>query len=146
MVLRKRLLPLLLAGILLVVAGCASEPALTMAPASMLPDYARDAPRTVREAYQFAAANPDILAHQPCYCGCGAMGHDSNLACFVQETLADGTVIFDSHAAGCGICVDIAQDVMRLTKQGLSQTEIRQYVDATYSPFGPSTDTPLPPL
>ncbi len=140
----RKLLPVVLILALFAVAGCSTEPGLAMAPVSMLPAYAQNAPVTVREAYQFAVANPDILAHQPCYCGCGTMGHDSNLACFVQEFQADDTIIFDNHAAGCGICVDIAQDVMRLMKQGASQGDIRAYVDAQYSPFGPSTDTPYP--
>ena len=124
--------------------GCGSQGAFEMAAASMLPDYAQSAPPRVQEAYQFAVANPDILAHQPCYCGCGAMGHTSNLSCYVQNFAEDGTVTFDNHAAGCGICVDITQDVMRLMREGRSQREIRTYVDAQYSPFGPSTDTPFP--
>lgn len=138
------LLPVVLILVLLAIVGCSTQPELAMAPVSILPDYAQDAPQTVREAYQFAVANPDILAYHPCYCGCGNMGHDSNLACFVQQFQEDGSIIFDNHAAGCGICVDIAQDVMRMMKQGEAQPQIRDYVDAQYSPFGPSTDTPYP--
>jgi hypothetical protein len=33
---------------------------------------------------------------------------------------------------------------MRLTREGKVAPEIRAYVDATYSGFGPATDTPLP--
>jgi hypothetical protein len=40
--------------------------------------------------------------------------------------------------------VDITQDVMRLGAEGKPSPEIRAYVDARYSPFGPATDTPLP--
>ncbi len=129
----------------LLLVACGGNAPLVMAPASMLPDYAQESPPRVREAYQFAVANPDILAHQPCYCGCGAMGHTSNLSCYISDMALDGAITFDNHAAGCGICVDITQDVMRLLQEGQSQTEIRAYIDAQYSPFGPSTDTPLPP-
>jgi hypothetical protein len=129
----------------LILAGCSGQSATyTLASASILPDFLNDAPPRVREAYQFAVANPHALETVPCYCGCGAMGHKSNLMCFVSEVNTDGTVKFDSHAAGCGICVDIAQDVMRLMNEGRTPKEIRTYVDATYSSFGPSTDTLLP--
>jgi hypothetical protein len=81
------------------------------------------------------------------------MGHKSNLGCFVEEEglpapSANGTnwetVAFDEHAAGCGICVDIAHDVMRLSTDGKTPREIRLMIDATYGSFGPATDTPLP--
>ena len=131
--------------LLTVLTGCGGQQeTLAMAPSSLLPDYVQSAPPKVQEAYRFAATNPDMLTHQPCYCGCGAMGHTSNLSCFVADIDENGAITFDNHAAGCGICVDIAQDVMRLTRQGKSQLEIRQYIDATYAQFGPSTDTPLP--
>ena len=102
-----------------------------------LPAAVRHAPHRVQEAYRFAAANADVLSQIPCYCGCGPMGHDSNYACFWQK---DGVV--DSHALGCGICVDIAQDVMRGMQQGRSLAEIRAQVDGDYSRFGPATHTP----
>lgn len=109
-----------------------------------LPDYVKHASHTVQTAYRYAVEHPEMLDHQPCYCGCGSMGHIHNLHCYVKEIKHDGTVIFDNHAAGCGICIDITLDVMRLSAEGKSQLEIRRYVDAKYSPFGPSTDTPLP--
>jgi hypothetical protein len=74
----------------------------------------------------------------PCYCGCGAMGHTSNYSCYVQSGDANGTLAYDTHALGCSICVDITQDAMRLTRQGLSPKDIRAYVDKTYSRYGPS--------
>lgn len=111
---------------------------------SQLPEYVKDAPPRVREAYEYAVMNPLVLEFQPCYCGCGAMGHTSNQDCFVKEIQPDGEVVFDNHAAGCGICVDIAQDVMRMSDEGKTSLEIRQYVDSYYSQFGPSTDTEMP--
>lgn len=133
--------------LLLLLAGCTSSPqqTVTLAADELLPPFLTSATPRVRDAYRFAVANPEALAHIPCYCGCGNMGHTSNLSCYVQSTAGDGAVTFDEHANGCGICVDITQDVMRLSAEGQSLWEIRTYVDAQYSPFGPSTDTPLPP-
>jgi hypothetical protein len=135
---------LLLAGALLLAACGASSDSKTDKSEAILPDWARSAPPRVKEAYLYAAANPEELAKYPCYCGCGAMGHTSNLSCYVQNIAPDGTVTFDNHASGCGICVDITQDVMRLKAEGKSSVDVRAYVDAQYSPFGPSTNTPLP--
>lgn len=77
-----------------------SENELKLAPVSALPQKIQDAPATVREAYQFALANPDVLKKIPCYCGCGAEGHTSVKDCFVQEVRADGTVIWDEMGLG----------------------------------------------
>ncbi len=111
---------------------------------SHLPDFVKDTPPRVQDAYQFAVDHPDELAKYPCYCGCGAMGHTSNLSCYIRERASDGTITFDNHATGCGICVDITQDVIRLRGEGMSPPDIRAYVDGQYSAFGPSTNTPLP--
>ena len=138
-----------IAGALILLAslsGCTggSQHSYTLASPSELPAFLDNAAPTVREAYQFAVANPHELEKYPCYCGCGAMGHASNLSCYIQAVGDDGTIAFDNHAAGCGICVDITQDVMRLMDEGQSAPEIRTYIDTTYSPFGPPTDTPFP--
>lgn len=137
------LLALLLMSIVL--AGCATQPPpYMMASESAMPEFVHNTPARVQEAYRFAVANPHELEKYPCYCGCGAMGHTSNLGCYIQDIDAAGQVTFDNHAAGCGICVDITQDVMRLLRDGKSSREIRAYIDAQYSSFGPSTNTPLP--
>jgi len=128
----------------LIIAGCGGgnspgeSHAFPMAPLTELPSELRDAPLTVREAYQFAVANPDVLKAIPCYCGCGGMGHTSNYACYVSGEAADGSLNFDSHALGCSICVDITQDAMRMLNQGEPPEAIRAYIDQTYSRFGPS--------
>lgn len=109
-----------------------------MAPLSELPAEVQSAPPSVQQAYQFAIANPEVLSEIPCYCGCGPMGHDSNHACYISGENDDGSPIFDEHALGCSICVDITQDTMRLLAQGKSVPEIRAYVDETYSQYGPS--------
>lgn len=103
----------------------------------MLPEEMQTAPVTVRESYQFALANPEILKEIPCYCGCGPMGHTSNYSCYIQSGEGEEAV-FDTHALGCGICVDITQDTMRMLREGKSTAEIRTAVDATYSKYGPT--------
>lgn len=123
------------------ISGCSNDKGKTeMSEESDMPDFVNDAPVRVKEAYQYAMDHPDELAKYPCYCGCGNMGHASNLSCFIKPE----NFGFESHAAGCGICVDIAQDVMRLKGDGQSSPQIRNYIDAKYSAFGPSTDTPFP--
>lgn len=134
-----------LAAVLILSVGlsaCTPNPAaartdLKMASMSGMPEDVRSAPVSVRQAYQFAVANPDLLQHLPCYCGCGAMGHTSNYSCYVQS--AEGQdIVFDTHALGCGICVDITQDAMRMLREGKSVDEIRAAIDQTYSQYGPS--------
>lgn len=109
-----------------------------------MPDYVQQAPERVQEAYLFAVSHPEHLEHQPCYCGCNAMGHMNNLECYVKDYDATGAPLFDNHASYCGVCVDITLDVKRLDAEGWTPLEIRRFVDATYSEVGPSTDTPLP--
>jgi hypothetical protein len=115
---------------------------LSLASLSAMPGFVQDAPPTVQQAYRFAAANPEVLKKFPCYCGCGAMGHQDNLGCYVKGFQPDGSIEFDNHAAGCGICVDITQDVMRFMRQGQDLKTIRAYVDKQYSQYAASTNTP----
>ena len=119
-------------------ASTSAEHDMPMAPMSMMPDDVKSAPQVTQQAYQFAVANPDVMQHIPCYCGCGSMGHTSNYSCYVESVDAAGNVKFDGHALGCSICVDITQDAMRLSKQGKSPQDIKAYVDKTYSQYGPS--------
>jgi hypothetical protein len=77
-----------------------SQEQLTLAPESALPDFVRAAPPQVREAYRFAIANPEVLSAFPCYCGCGAVGHQNNLDCYIKEVRADGSIEFENHAFG----------------------------------------------
>ena len=93
----KRLLILIVLGMVTaVLAACGSNQQtvsldnLEMAPLSDMPQMVHEAPVRVQEAYQFAQTNKEVLAHIPCYCGCGSMGHTSNYSCFIAETEADG--------------------------------------------------------
>jgi hypothetical protein len=135
---------LLLALIAALVSGCSAQPSqsdtngMNMAPLASMPTYVQEAPVSVQQAYQFALANPDVLNQVPCYCGCGAIGHASNYACYISGQNTDGSLSFDSHALGCSICVDITQDTMRLLKQGKSVPAVSSYIDSVYAKFGPS--------
>jgi hypothetical protein len=89
----------------LIVSGCAgpggtAQTELTLAPESALPDFVQDAPPQVKEAYRFAIANPEVLSAFPCYCGCGAVGHQNNLQCYIKEVRPDGSIEFENHAFG----------------------------------------------
>jgi hypothetical protein len=140
----NKLLLFFLVAVLLITAisACSTsssgEVHLAMMPLDQMPAEVHSAPVSVQTAYQFNAANPDIMKDIPCYCGCGSIGHTSNYDCYVSGVDDKGTILFDNHALGCSICVDITQDVMRMLNDGKSPQDARAYVDATYSKYGPS--------
>jgi hypothetical protein len=124
-------------------AGCSAagnddDASTVLAPLASMPQEVQDAPVPVQEAYRFAIAHPDLMTQIPCYCGCGSMGHTSNYACYASGTDEAGNILFDSHALGCSICVDITLDARHLFEQGKPAEEIRAYIDDVYSPYGPS--------
>ena len=118
-----------------------SSRAYALAPESGLPAKIRKAPPGVREAYRFAVVNRDVLHQIPCYCGCGP-DHKSVADCYIRDIKPNGQIEFDPMSLGCGICIDIVRDTMRMLNDGKALKEIRTYVDRTYSRFGPSTPTP----
>ncbi len=140
---RKPLFLTMVAILLLSILPACSTPAsasssLHMMPMDKMPAEVQAAPAVVQQAYQFAAANPDVMKQIPCYCGCGSIGHTSNYSCYVQGSDGQGNLVFDHHALGCSLCVDITQDAMRLTQEGKSPPQIKAYVDATYVKYGTS--------
>ena len=146
----KFLLPfIILLTISSILAGCSGNPTTSnmdldkMAPMSDMPEEVQNAPVTVQVSYQFAVANPDALKNVPCYCGCGKVGHTSNYSCYVKEIKSSGEIIFDYHSLGCSICVDIAQDVIKMTTDGKPPEKIRETIDLTYSQYGTSNMQPI---
>lgn len=140
---RRVIIPLLililtLSGLLSACSSQQTSHTFDLAPMNEMPTDVQTAPLSVQQAYQFAVANEEVLTEIPCYCGCGDMGHTSNFACYVADQNADGSLVFDNHALGCSICVDITQDTMRMLDEGKSVDEIRVYVDQTYAKYGPS--------
>ena len=109
------------------------------------PAYVREDART-QEAYAFAMASPAVLKWMPCYCGCEAMGHGSNLDCFFKPTMAGlSGYRFEEHASYCQICVDTALVAKRMAGEGQSMRAIRDAIDATFGGAAPGTNTELPP-
>lgn len=112
---------------------------LELMPLDKMPARVQGAPVLVQTAYQFNAANPELMKQIPCYCGCGNIGHVSNYDCYIASVDDKGAITFDNHALGCSICVDITQDAMRMLKDGKSPGEIRAAIDQTYARYGPSS-------
>ena len=107
----------------------------------VLPEYATAVPM-VAEAYAFAVEHPEVVSYLPCACGCEAMGHNSNWNCYVQSVTSSGEVVFDTHAQGCNVCIDITLDGKRMWQRGSPLSEIRQYIDEHYDA---TMQTELPP-
>jgi len=139
----RKLLFLLIIVVLLstTISACSTQSQsgnLHMLAMDQMPSEVKSAPTTVQTAYQFVAANPDVMKNIPCYCGCGNIGHTSNYSCYVSDVNVQGNITFDNHALGCSICVDITQDVMRMLREGKSPQEARAYIDTTYAKYGSS--------
>lgn len=95
--------------------------------------------------YAYAASHREILDHIPCYCGCVAEGHRSNLNCYVTGFRANGTPVWTDHSFNCEMCVHIAREVMLMSLQGTSLSDIRTVIDRRYGHGAHrSTNTPLP--
>ncbi len=70
------------------------------------------------EAYRIAAAIPEVLAQQPCYCRCSRrLGHKSLLDCYASD-----------HGVKCEICLKEALFAGRMTESGKSPKEIREAI------------------
>ena len=110
-----------------------------MVPAADLPAEALAADARTQEAYRFAIANRAAAEEVPCYCGCVGLGHMSSYDCYVADVAPNGALVFDAHALNCQVCVDITQDTMRLLDEGRAPPAIKQYIDETYSAYGPPT-------
>ncbi len=109
---------------------------LTAVDSAGLPEYAFNSKRT-QTAYLIALQMPDVLEKVPCYCGCGAVGHESLKDCFLEEDAG-----FEKHASYCDLCVSEALDVYTWQKQGHSMRDIRSRIDEKYSKYGEPTNTP----
>jgi hypothetical protein len=63
-----------------------------------LPDYVLNSSDKIQETYVMAAENPEVVAQVPCFCGCVADGHKSNLDCFIKGMETDNAVEeWDAH-------------------------------------------------
>ncbi len=126
----------------LVLVACGSAgPELTLAPVERLRDDLQHQYEHIREPYQLALANPEVLSQIPCYCGCRG-AHKNVRECFVREVKPDGTVVWDEMGLACKICQDIVQDTRQMVRAGQPLIDIRAAIDAKCRRGGPSTDTP----
>lgn len=106
------------------------------------PDFTGTDART-EEAYRYAFDHPQVLQWMPCYCGCGATGHRSNLDCYFDPR-SDGSIKFEEHASYCDVCVNITLRAKQLVASGSSLASVRTTIDAEFGGTGPGTDTARP--
>lgn len=111
-----------------------------------MPSFLSEESETVQLAYAAAAKLRETLQYIPCYCGCAqSAGHKSNLDCFIADVREDGTVVWDDHGTGCGVCQQIALQAAKMKQDGSSDLDIRKFVDAAYAEgYADPTDTPMP--
>ena len=95
----------------------------------------------VKEAYDYAVKNPEILSNFSCYCGCEKIKHTSNKSCLIKKIDQD-IILLTNHSVSCPICIDVALTVKYLTQDGFSLKEIRSILDDAYDGY-PSTQTKL---
>jgi len=110
------------------------------------PEYVMALPAAWQEAYAYALARPDVLQWLPCYCGCVAMDHRSNLDCFFQHREVAGSFSYEEHASYCDVCVKTANMASAMLRDGSTIGQVRAAVDATFGGIAPGTNTPLPPV
>jgi Protein of unknown function with PCYCGC motif len=108
------------------------------------PAFVSDAGQRTQTAYAYAVSRPDVLQWLPCYCGCGAMGHASNLDCFIKPT-EGAPVVFEEHGSYCDVCVDIALMANDMLARGQTLIQVRAAVDSSFGGLAPGTPTELPP-
>ena len=99
-----------------------------------------------QEAYAYALYYPKFVQWMPCYCGCGDMGHQSNLDCYLKKSIPGRPTEFEEHASFCEICVDTTLMLKTMIGQGKSLMAIRNAIDAQFGGNGHGTPTPLPPV
>lgn len=116
------------------------------ASATELPAFMDNKSEEMRLIYQVAGSATDILDYIPCYCGCGeSADHKSNKNCFVDEIREDGSVVWDDHGTRCQACLEIAVQSVRMTQEGKTLTEVRNFIDEAYKEgYAEPTDTPMP--
>jgi hypothetical protein len=100
----------------------------------------------MRATYEFSARHPEVMNHVPCFCGCERSGHKDNHDCFVAtRDAANKVTMWDTHAIGCEICVDVAYQAMQLHNSGASVSAIRDAIDKKWAPYASGkTPTPMP--
>lgn len=79
----------------------------------------------VADHYRYADAHPAELSAIPCFCGCAEfLAHEDLYDCFIRT---DGAG-YDSHAAGCGVCIGEATVVAPLLDAGTPVTDVAERI------------------
>jgi len=116
------------------------------ASADVLPSFLDQQTDELKLVYQAAGKSHEILEWIPCYCGCAeSAGHTSNKNCFINKVNEDGSIVWDDHGTRCLVCVEIAVQSIKMTQEGKTLREIREFIDGTYKEgYAAPTDTPMP--
>lgn len=125
--------------------GRRSRVALPALPAFKEP---ADTAEVIRDSYEFAALNHEIVRYMPCYCACSKrFGHRSLEDCFIKSrSPRPADVVWNEHGGECYICLTVAMEVRRLALEGLDVRAIRKAIDDKFAhTFKYRTDTPEPP-
>jgi hypothetical protein len=91
---------IIIVALAVIAAGCGTQKANTAfnKKNQPLPDYVLNSSSKVQEAYIMASNYPKVLSQVPCFCGCAADGHKSNLNCFIGKMGPNNTVeAWDQH-------------------------------------------------
>lgn len=111
-----------------------------VSPAGAAPLDLSTVPEQVAGHYQAAEDLADVYRQVPCFCGCEEfLGHRDLYDCFVR---ADGAG-WESHAAGCGVCIAESTLVRDLTDID-TDTEPADIRRAVIDRYG-TTPTTAPP-
>lgn len=112
----------------------------------VLPTFLEDSHEDILAIYERVPEHKELLEHIPCYCGCGeSVGHRNSYQCFVHQHFESGNIEWDDHGTKCGVCLEIAYYSMELSEQGISDLEIRQFIDEAYKEgYAAPTKTPMP--
>jgi len=122
-----------IAGTLAALAGGDSD-----APTHVAPLELASVSTDIAGHYRAAAELADVYREAPCYCGCEEfLDHRDLYDCFVR---ADGQG-WETHAAGCGVCIAESTFVRDLTDAGTPAGDIPA---AVIDRFG-TTPTTAPP-
>ncbi len=85
-------------------------------------------PEATVAQYTSARDNAETYARIPCFCGCADMlGHRHLADCFVTP---GGT--WESHAAGCQVCLAESRMVARMMARGMSPGVMRDRIEAEF--------------
>jgi hypothetical protein len=79
----------------------------------------------VADHYRYAEAHQAELSVIPCFCGCEEfLAHENLYDCFIR---IDGAG-YDSHAAGCGVCLGEAVVAVQLLDAGTPATDVAERI------------------